>query len=148
MVANDNCIRIERFQEQNRIYDAMRQLKKDFYSDAIDIVRFSEKIAKNGEFLAAFFDNVLAGFIGYYANDYEKKAAFITTIVVSRAFQKQGVGKALLFACLKDCCQKGMNRCLLEVNKHNSNASDFYIHMGFIKERESTEDTVFYSISV
>ena len=122
----------------------MQQLACDFYCKTVNVEILSKKIAEFGVLKAAFVENELAGFIGYYSNDYIAKKAYITEIVVASNYRSQGVGKALLIECLEDCRNKGMRYCSLEVNKNNINAIRFYNHFGFSKEKEASDSSDYY----
>lgn len=137
-------IRIESVYEEKQIYQIMEHLSSCFFTSNINRATLSKKIAQFGCFLVGYDGNNVAGFVGYYANDTEGKAGYLTTIVVSQIYQGIGIGNMLLHACLDDCRKKGMTKCRLEVRKDNLKAQRFYSARGFSKEAGSTETTEFY----
>lgn len=51
-----------------------------------------DKIDKYADFIIALHSNRIVGYAAIYANNMEKKEAFITLIGVDRDFQHQGLG--------------------------------------------------------
>ena len=72
-------------------------------------------------------DNNLAGMVGYYANDYELKKAYLSIIVIRKEYQGYGIGSKLLQMFIEESKSKGMNVCRLEVGCYNEKAISFYL---------------------
>ena len=137
-------IRVERVSEEKLIYQTMKKLSADFFDSTIDKKTLSEKIARFGCFRVCFINNDEAGFVGYYANDTINHFGYLSTIVVSRAYQGKGIGSMLLQECFEDCREKGMVGCRLEVNITNKRAIHFYEAKGFKKESVASQTSNYY----
>lgn len=98
-----------------------------------------EKLHQKGKCIFAYNGQTL-GYCAFYANDSERKNAYISLIAVAPEYQKLHIGTKLLrdsFEMMRAC---GMNHCLLEVRKDNQNAIRFYKtnHFVMIEEREES----------
>lgn len=85
--------------------------------------------------LAVQIDTVLIGFV---IGRTVKEEAEILTLVVSKAWQRKGIGTKLLRSFLKNLVGKGTRTVLLEVKASNAVALELYKSFGFEKvgERE------------
>lgn len=137
-------IKVERVSGEKLIYQTMKKLSTDFFDSTIDKEALSKKIAQFGCFCVCFINNDEAGFVGYYANDTINHFGYLSTIVVSKTHQGKGIGSMLLQECLKDCREKGMTGCRLEVNTGNRRAIHFYEAKGFKKESQASQTSDYY----
>jgi len=110
-----------------------------------DIKRLAQKFAQFGRVLAAYDGENPAGFVAYYVNG-ETKTAYISMIIIHKAYQGQGVGSALLNRMLADCKNADQQKVRLEVAKQNENAIRFYGKRGFIREGQASEQSDYYSL--
>ena len=107
-----------------------------------ELNRYFAKIDQDAVFEKKYIDGELAGFIAFYANDYESKQAFITMVLVDERYRRKNVAKELLthvFAVLKD---QGFNQCGLAMRPHNFKALRLYQSFGFI-ETHRDADSIF-----
>lgn len=148
MKTDSHHLRLISIADQADMLAIMEALSGDFFHKDIDKRRLAEKIAAFGCMKAAYIGGELAGFVGYYANDTVNRVGYLTTIVVAGQYQGRGVGSALLHECLRDCREKGMTSCRLEVDRNNTSALRFYCHFGFFKEGKATEMTDYYCRSL
>ncbi|GHV91888.1 spermidine/spermine N(1)-acetyltransferase [Spirochaetia bacterium] len=88
------------------------------------------------------------GLISFYANDEEKKYAFITMIVVKNIWQKHGFGEKLIEIAKSNSMKKGMKTLGLWVHKENNNARSFYKKLGFIEQEEVNEKQIYLNLSI
>ena len=137
-------IHIERINRFDLIYEIMEKHENDFFSRNIDRKKLAEKMSRFGCFLVSYFDEDIAGFAGYYANDMTSKTGYLSVIVISQKYRGKGVGNRLLRECLDDCRRRGMKKCRLEVNKSNQGAIRFYIANGFVRESSAGEISDYY----
>ena len=126
------------------IMKIMKLLGDNFYTQTVDIDKLSYKLSKYGVFKVAAIDDVISGFVGYYANDSQEKIGYLTTITVASQYRGKGVGGFLLRECLNDCRTRGMNYCKLEVHKDNFRAIHMYNKFGFYRLEEATECSDYY----
>ncbi|GHV57679.1 hypothetical protein AGMMS49579_23890 [Spirochaetia bacterium] len=92
------------------------------------------------------YKNEIIGLISFYANDEEKKHAFITMIVVKNIWQKHGFGEKLIEIAKSNSLKKGMETLGLWVHKENNNGIHFYKKQGFIifEQKESQYKMIKY----
>lgn len=119
---------------------------KDMYQP-ISCNPSSNKIRSNiiisADMLLAYNQEML-GFIAFYANNPTTREAYITSIVVSERAQHQGVGRALMERCKNIACMRGMECILLEVNRNNRKALEFYESLGYFYNGSKSNDTLFF----
>ena len=88
-------------------------------------------------------DSTIKGYVVLYANDRNTRRAFVAMLGVRPEYQRHRCGKALLNACEEFSRWKDMQTIALEVLKANTNAQEFYRHMGFRKESEREHSYIF-----
>lgn len=131
-----------------QIIEILTSCGNDFYNQsynnekAIDIL--SEKFSKFGVVLALYLDNDLAGFISFYANDFDTKKAFLSMIIIRRGFQRKGVGTALLNEMEKYCIENGFNEIISEVDDKNIKSKSFFSKNGYNVTEKKGQGTSFY----
>jgi diamine N-acetyltransferase len=95
--------------------------------------------APRNTFLLAYLDGMPAGYARLYdGSELPRELAGTSAIEISRIYCDktaigQGVGKALMNACLETGRQKGKEWIWLCVWEHNQRAIDFYTKTGFTK---------------
>lgn len=97
-----------------------------------------EKINQKGKFIFAYDGNPL-GYCAFYANDAERRTAYISLIAVLPEYQKMHIGTELLKKSFEMMRTYGMEHCMLEVRKNNKNAIQFYNKNQFVVEEERLE---------
>lgn len=97
-----------------------------------------EKIHQKGKFIFAYDSNPL-GYCAFYANDTERRTAYISLIAVLPEYQKMHIGTELLKKSFEMMRTYGMEHCMLEVRKNNKNAIQFYKKNQFVVEEERLE---------
>ena len=98
-----------------------------------------KKIHQKGKFIFACDGNSL-GYCAFYANDAERRTAYISLIAVAPEYQKKHIGGKLLRESFEIMRTYGMEHCMLEVRKNNKNAIQFYKKNQFIVEEERLEN--------
>lgn len=78
-----------------------------------------------------------------YANNIEKRMAYITLIAVKPEAQHNHVGSKLLEMCEKTALQKEMYVIELEVSRHNICAIKFYEKNGFVYAGDVSPNTFY-----
>lgn len=102
------------------------------YSELLD------KVFSKGKFIFAYNGKTL-GYCAFYANDAERRTAYITLIAVAPEFQKMHIGTKLLSESFDIMRTYGMEYCLLEVRKKNQKAIQFYKKNQFTMVEERLE---------
>jgi ribosomal protein S18 acetylase RimI-like enzyme len=96
------------------------------------IEEYVSKIYTKSTILPFIREGVLEGFISFYCNDYERKKAFLSMILVANDFQSKGIGKLLLKTSLEYLRKQEFKSYSLEVLKNNIVAIEFYKKFGFV----------------
>ena len=144
-----DCIQLKRISEisecvgvLNAFSECLKTLK---YSSFEEKRKFAKKFIDNGHVVLAEnrLDDNPMGFIAYYANDSEKRVAFISMIAVLPQYRNEHVGTSLINYCISDCIKRGMKVLKLEVAKTNKEARIFYMKRNFKKESETTSSSLF-----
>lgn len=129
-------------------YDELLSLKNynsslHFKSDYIDIFN-RNKLNELYEYLptkkailyGAFKDDNVKGFIWAYPRIFfDENRLFINTIVVSKDFQKMGIGKKLFELIYNEALTNNVDAIDLTVKSDNYGALGFYDSLGFQSER-------------
>lgn len=108
-------------------------------SEGEDWIFWKESHEKEGGFvLVALLNSNVVGFVAAEISGMPNlpflnpiKRCRIATIVVSRKYQKSGVGSALYERVYEIAKQQGADRIVLEVFSFNLSAIDFYEKLGF-----------------
>ena len=97
-----------------------------------------EKIHQKGKLIFAYDGNLL-GYCAFYANDAERRIAYISLIAVVPEYQEMHIGTGLLKESFEIMRTYGMKQCMLEVRKNNRNAIQFYKKNRFFVIEERAE---------
>lgn len=89
------------------------------------------QVEKGHAFLLAEENGEELGFAGFELNVAEEPKAKLHKIYLLPASQGKGVGKALIFEVADRARNAGQKSLLLNVNKYNQKAIDFYLKIGF-----------------
>lgn len=123
------------------IYDLVVDLDGEFVpplSTRIDLEQYSKKMDEYATVLAALSANGdLKGAIAFYCNDIQTKVAYITYLGVARFARGQGLGSALLDACIAKCAEVGMLR--IDVKTWESNAPAIRLYQSRLFEVKGLE---------
>ena len=96
-----------------------------------DDAKYLEKLADHAELVVHQNKYGILGYVFFYCNAPDKKAAYITLIGTSAQARGKGVGYGLLQHVLHTSKQRGFLTCHLEVRKNNIQALNFYQKIGF-----------------
>ncbi|MDR6943219.1 GNAT family N-acetyltransferase [Mucilaginibacter pocheonensis] len=116
-----------------KIYELMYPLLNDGSGiyELDDLKAYVDKIMEKACIISVMEQNVLLGFLAYYANDYESKNAFLSMVVISPTVRKMGYGRRLVDFFIADLVLKGFKRCLTEVKEDNIKAINVCKKVGF-----------------
>lgn len=118
---------------RTKIYDLMAPLLDDASGiyKLDDLNAYVDKIMEKACIISVMEENVLLGFLAYYANDHENKNAFLSMVVISPSVRKMGYGRRLVDFFIADLILKGFKRCLTEVSVSNIKAINICKKVGF-----------------
>jgi ribosomal-protein-alanine N-acetyltransferase len=116
-----------------KILDLMNQLINDgsdlFELDDLDA--YVDKLIEKACIITIMEQNVLQGFLAYYANDHENKVAFVSMLVVSPGTRNMGYGRRLVEFSITDLRLKGFKKYRTEVKETNIKALNICKRLGF-----------------
>lgn len=101
-------------------------------SARVGLEAYAAKIAQFAERTEAWSGMELTGLVAAYANDPERRTAFITSVSVLPAWQGQGLASRLLLACIERVLGLGFEGIELEVDARNTEATKLYRKHGFV----------------
>ena len=91
-------------------------------------------------FLVAEAEGNAIGFAGYELNHLAGSMSKLHKLYLLPSSQGKWVGKALLLEVVKSSREAGQKSLVLNVNKYNKKAIDFYLAMGFVTIRQEVND--------
>jgi ribosomal protein S18 acetylase RimI-like enzyme len=98
------------------------------------------QVDKGHGFLVAEEDGAAIGFAGYELNHLAGSLSKLHKLYLLPSSQGKGVGKALLLEVAKRAREAGQKSLVLNVNKQNKKAIDFYRVLGFVTIRQEVND--------
>ena len=116
------------------IYAVMLCCKDDMFDNAISkdkLYELASKYEKNGIFILAKEHGNITGYAAIYCNDKDGRTAFLSTIVIRKAYQGKGIGRSLIEEAVKYSKQSEMKKLRLQVSAKNEKAIRFYKKIGF-----------------
>jgi len=100
-------------------------------SSRVDLKEYTTKLYKNADFVILRKDNIIAGLVALYCNDFDNYSAYISSVCILPEFRGLKLGNVLIEECIKYCKEKGMKSITLEVSKENLVALNLYSKFGF-----------------
>ncbi len=133
-------IQVVAVQTEDDIFNSLSSCAPSLYNQSVNseeaLRKLSSKYSKFGACYSVTIGGCMAGFVSCYVNDIQNHIAFLSIIVISKAYQGLGLGTLLLDIVFTVCKQNAMRGLRLEVDKNNSNAIRFYNNRGFVKEKD------------
>jgi ribosomal protein S18 acetylase RimI-like enzyme len=105
-----------------------------------DLQLLESQMDKGHGFLVAEEDGIAIGFAGYELNHLAGSMSKLHKLYLLPSSQGNGVGKALLLEVAKRAREAGQKSLVLNVNKQNKKAIDFYRVLGFVTIRQEVND--------
>lgn len=96
-----------------------------------DLNAYVDKLLKKACIISVMDQDVLQGFLAYYANDPNKQVGFLSMLVVLPSAQRMGYGRRMVEFCLTDLVHKGYKGCRTEVKENNVMAINICKRSGF-----------------
>ena len=105
-----------------------------------DLKMLESQVEKGHNFFVAEEQGDAIGFAGFELNHLEGPKAKLHKLYLLPSSQGKGVGKSLLLEVAKIAREVEQKSLVLNVNKYNKKAIDFYIAMGFVTIRQEVND--------
>lgn len=125
---------IQQNKSKEKIRDYITKHRRVFHSpldERVDILQYSEKLARNSIQFWLMIEDQAVGFMACYFNDQINLTGFITTISLVKKYQGQGLGKRLIKEAIQYGKTHGFLSIKLQVSKTNKPAINFYLKYGF-----------------
>jgi ribosomal protein S18 acetylase RimI-like enzyme len=105
-----------------------------------DLKMLESQVEQGHNFFVAEEQGDAIGFAGYEVNHLEGPKAKLHKLYLLPSSQGKGVGKSLLLEVVKRAREAGQKSLVLNVNKYNKKAIDFYLALGFVTIRQEVND--------
>ena len=105
-----------------------------------DLKMLESQVEQGHNFFVAEEQGDAIGFAGFELNHLEGPKAKLHKLYLLPSSQGKGAGKALLLEVAKRAREAGQKSLVLNVNKYNKKAIDFYLAMGFVTIRQEVND--------
>ena len=126
--------------KEEEIHVHLQKCDADFVprlSSRIDLKAYAKKIFEKSTRLEAWAGQELIGLIAVYLTNKEAGEGFITNVSVLSAYAGKKVASQLLQNCIEAAKREGFLKLILEVNKGNERAINFYKKHNFeIKDNQ------------
>jgi ribosomal-protein-alanine N-acetyltransferase len=127
----------------------LRECSNDFIpplESRLDIAEYARKIKSNADTFEAWNAETLVGLVAMYV-DQVNRAAFITSVSVSRDFSKLGIASDLIERSVAFARSRNCMVIRLQVNLKNDRAIDLYRKFSF-KSEDETQDPMTMVLSL
>lgn len=105
-----------------------------------DLKMLESQMEKGHGFLVAEEDGEAIGFAGYEHNHLIGSISKLHKLYLLPSSQGKGVGKSLILEVIQSAREAGQKSLILNVNKYNKKAIDFYLALGFVIIRQEVND--------
>ena len=144
---NNDILKVVTLSGVEEIESALCALRTCFFNQKLndnDVIRaLAQKYSENAVVFTVLYDNMICGLCAFYCNDLASHNAFLSLIIVDKTIQNKGIGSLLLSETKKYCEAEGMASLLLEVDKKNYRAINFYKKHNFSLEKEVGNSSIY-----
>lgn len=133
------------------IYQHFNECNKSFVKEIqlrVSLQDYIEKIFYNAMRYEYWNNDKLVGLIAVYQNRGIGNPAYITIISVQESFYSKGIGTRMMLFLIQELKIKNFKRLLLEVQKKNIIAINFYIKTGFLIKSEKSESSYLMELNI
>lgn len=123
------------------VYNAFSSLKDNFFAFNGDVASFSKKIYENGICIICK-EECICGIIAFYANNFELKTSYITSVMVAENARGRGVATELMNRAENYSRNNGMTKMQLEVNVKNVAAISLYEKLGYSTVEKKKDSSI------
>ena len=117
-----------------QIFEHFKLCNHDFIpvlSDRVDISAYASKITVKAERFEAWSGEFLVGLVAAYCNNFQDRAAYITSVSVLKNWQGSGIASELVNRCITYIKSQKFERIDLELNTESKQALCLYEKKGF-----------------
>lgn len=100
---------------------------------------YAQKLAEQACCIVLKNNEENLGTVIFYQNDLKSYVGFITLIIVKEKYRGLKLGRLLLEEAFKEMRSNHMKTVRLAIDRNNTNAREFYYHMGFCKDEEENQ---------
>lgn len=118
---------------KSKIYDLMNLMINDESGlfEVGNLEGYIDKLIDKACIITIMEQDVLHGFLAYYANDHVNKVGFVSMVLTDPSTKRMGYGRRLVEFAMKDLALKGFKKCRTEVNSENIRALNALKRLGF-----------------
>ncbi|WP_299114707.1 N-acetyltransferase [uncultured Winogradskyella sp.] len=115
------------------LIDLLERINSEFSGKLIStgIEEYISKLIGNSVINTEYQNDVLAGFIAFYANNTETKTGYMSMLAVDKSYRGNGVAEMLIVKAEGHLKKIGFKYFDLEVLKSNASAIALYAKKGF-----------------
>lgn len=126
---------IIQIKKEMEIYEVVKYFSEYMFvsleARGINCADYAHKLYQYAEVYVVQVENVKAGMIAFYCNDFKNYKGYLTSIVIKSEYRKKGLGTVLLEVMLRRCKENMIQMIRAEVNAQNRSALSFYESFGF-----------------
>ena len=124
-------------------YERLMSQIPSFRMRGKELLEYVAKIVLHGTALVVDEDGALRGFAGFYANDFQNRVAYLSSLVIDSSLRGQAWGTRILDEVKVVCRNAGMRVVHATVLKSNQSAQIFYQAHGFALQEHESDSTRF-----
>ena len=135
------------FQELESLIYTEQQASCGSFIDSESLSSYILKLRAKAEVVAHYDKGQCVGLVAFYCNDSEKESAFITLVLLDKAFRGKGIANMLIESVLRLCTIRQFSQCSLEVRSDNDAAIRLYERNGFVV-KDKYDEKLLMSVSL
>ena len=124
-------------------YERLMSQIPSFRMRGKELLEYVAKIVLHGTVLVVDEDATLRGFAGFYANDFQNRVAYWSSLVIDSSLRGQGWGTRMFDEVKALCRDAGMRVVHATVLKSNQSAQIFHQAHGFVLQEHESDPTRF-----
>lgn len=121
--------------DKEMLYRYLVDVDRDFIpflSEKTDLRQYVEKVIEKASLYSILSDDDnIAGLVVFYANDFEKRYAYIPLVSVRSECRRQGIAGRLLNSALDYIRSLNGKISTVGIHTNNQHAFDLYVKLGF-----------------
>jgi ribosomal protein S18 acetylase RimI-like enzyme len=120
------------------IFTHLKECDYDFVpplSDKVNLMEYAQKLFKKSITFEAWSNKRIIGLIAAYLSKADDLSVFITNVSVIQEYKRCGIASTLMRNCIFYVLNHNLTTILLQVDKNNIAAIEFYNTFGFVDSK-------------
>jgi ribosomal protein S18 acetylase RimI-like enzyme len=105
-------------------------------SNRVNIQKYTSKLLKRGKNYVYEIEGNIKGLISFYANNYDKKEAYLSIILVAKKYRKSRVADRMMQKMNEYCKKENFQSIKLEMSSEKKGLKKWYESKGYKVEKE------------